>query len=382
MLSSTLKHIGRVAGLAGLLGAAAAAQTPPFSLEVVAINSFPLKEPVTHVAALPGDVMTVEVLLRDWSPNGEVLRAYQATIDPDGYTSGDAGKIEPVDFDTTSLLGEENASNCFVDTTNPRFVHAGLKTIPLADSISLAYRWLSVLLAQDESPYCAQDGEKFYVGTLRVRVSDDARGLFTLGLAEDSGSCGLRDPDNKPIIPLDLEPLTIEVVEGAGVLRIRSSSPPRDAIDARQPPQQTDNAAGALSTIELTFMGHTEELTTSDFLIEDGTTNPPRVASMSVDGTTVTLTLDHRFTPGAWTTITHNTSQKGTRIGCLPGDANNDGVANADDVLALIAGQGDGETLPLYRSDINRDGVFSLADALRILDLLTEPDVFRKTLRE
>ena len=58
------------------------------------------------------------------------------------------------------------------------------------------------------------------------------------------------------------------------------------------------------------------------------------------------------------------------------------GVANADDVLALIAGQEDGETLPLYRSDINRDGVFSLADALRILDLLTEPDVFRKTLRE
>ena len=381
MLSSTLKHIGRVACLAGLFGAVAAAQTPTFSLEVVSINSLPLKEPVAHVTALPGDVMTVEVLLRDWSPNGEVLRAYQATIDPDGYTSGDAGKIEPVDFDTTSLLGEENASNCFVDTTNPRFVHAGLKTIPLADSVSQAYRWLSVLLAQAESPYCAQDGEKFYLGTLRVRVSDDARGLFTLGLAEDSGSCGLRDPDNKPIIPLDFEQLTIEVVEGAGVLRIRWSSPPRDAIDARQPPQRTDNAGG-LSTIELTFMGHTEELTTSDFLIEDGTTNPPRVASMSVDGATVTLTLDHRFTPGAWTTITHKASQTGTRIGYLPGDVNNDGVANANDVLALIAGQEDGETLPLYRSDINRDGVSSLADALRILDLLTDPDVFRKTLRE
>jgi hypothetical protein len=235
-------------------------------------------------------------------------------------------------------------------------------------------------LDQDESVLCAQDGKKFYVGTLRVRVSDDARGSFTLGLDEEGTSSALRDPDNQPITPVDFEWVTIEVLEGSGIPRIYFSNPPHNAIDARQlsPPSQDTGA----NTVKLIFAGDTEGLTGTDLLIDDGMPDPPRVKTVISDGRTVTLVFDRYFKAGSWITITHKASRTGTRIGCLPGDANNDGVANADDVLALIAGQKGGETPPLYRSDINRDGVVSLADVLRVLDLLTQPDVFRRTLRE
>ena len=376
------RYVVQVVCFTCLLGAAAAAQTPIFSLEVVAINSFPLKEPLTQVTALPGDVMTMEVLLRDWSPGGEALRACQATMDPLGYSSGDAGKIEPLDFDTTSAQGKENEANCFLDAADPRFVHADLTTIPLADSVSRAYRWASVLLDYGKSPVCAQDGKRFYFGTLRVRVSDDARGSFTLGLDEEGTSSALRDSNNEPITPVDFEWVTIEVPEDSRIPRIQSSNPPCNAIDARQlSPRPQDIATGA-NTVELTFAGDTEGLTGSDLSIDDGMPSSPRIKSVISSGPTVTLVFDRYFKAGSWVTIIHKASETGTRIGCLPGDANNDGVANADDVLALIAGPEDGESLPLYRSDINRDGVFSLADAVRILDLLTGPDVIRKTLRE
>ncbi|MGB2987476.1 MAG: hypothetical protein WBE26_16555 [Phycisphaerae bacterium] len=381
---SVLRHLGQICCFAALLTTAAAAQTPTYSLEVVAVNSIPLEGgPASHVAIAPGDTFTVKIFARDWSPDGEQVRSYQAMLDPQSYTSGSAGSIKPVDYETTTEQSLENRKHCFIDKTDPRFIHAGLETIALADSISQGYRWASVLLNADESPVAAQDGAKFYCGTVHLQASDDAQGSFTLALYENPQASGLRQPQNIAILPLDFEPLTVEVSEAARVLRILSSDPRDGAIDARRPASKRHGTpAGAWNTFELTLSGDTAGLSANGFTIEDGTSNPPCVNRVASEGSVAKLVLDRGIRAGAWTTITHNASRTHVRLGCLPGDVNNNGVANVVAVLALIH-QPEAETvLPLYRTDIDRDGVTGITDVLQIIDLLTEANACRKVLRK
>jgi len=370
--------VGRSVYLFGLAAAAATAQNPTFSLEVVAVNSMPLKTPVSHIQAAPGDVLTVEVFLRDWSPEGEVLRAYQLGVDLNDFAEGLEGSIKPVNYDDTSAQGEKNPENAFVNPDDPRFVHLNLKTIPIADSVN--YRWASVLLDPDEAPLCAQDGKKFYAATLRLQVSADAFGPYKLRLDEEPGACSLRDPLNKSITPLDYEHLAIEVVEGTSVLRVRSSDPPSDAIDARCGPMSGGGASIGPNTITLGFSNEPKDLMPSDFVVEDGSESPPNILSATADGTDVTVVLDRHFSIGTWTTITHGTSQTSARIGCLPGDVDNDGKVHAGDLAVLLEALNSGRQPPLYKADINRDGKFDVTDALRLIDLFTAPDIYRRQL--
>lgn len=374
-MQSCSSLVGRSFCLAVLAAATAVAQNPTFSLEVITINARPLKKPASQITAAPGDTLTTEIYLRDWSPAGEPLRALQATLDPNGYTSGLAGSIKPVDFELTSAQGLSNPDNCFVESGDPRFVHAGVNTIPIADSV--AYRWVSVLLDSGESPLCDQSGRKFYVGTLRLQVSEDAQGQFQVRLDEEPSSSGLRDPENKPIMPVDFERLTIDVVGGAGVLRIRSSDPPNNAIDARRRVSRTEGVTSIPNTVTFIFSGDTTNLEPLNFDVQDGTDNPPFVKSLTTDGASVTLVLDRHFAVGAWTTIIHKDSQTFAQIGYLPGDVDNDGDIKVGDFVTLIGELNDGGQLPLFRTDIDRDGRLDVADVLQLIDLLTAPEVFR-----
>ena len=66
---------------------------PVFSIEAVEVNSVPITGgPVPKITVAPGDVITAQIFIRNWSPQGQKMRAYQAKIDPAGYTSGTSGK--------------------------------------------------------------------------------------------------------------------------------------------------------------------------------------------------------------------------------------------------------------------------------------------------
>jgi hypothetical protein len=361
-------------GLPLLLASTAIAQYPTLSLEVVAINGMPLKTPVGKLTAAPGDTLKAEIFLRDWSPEGDVLRAYQAAVDQYSFNSGTTGSIKPRAYDETSAQGLKNPENCYVNASDPRFAHAGLETIPIADSVN--YRWASVLLDSDEAPLCENDGTKFYVGTLILEVSEDARGPFTIRLNEEPNSCSLRNPGNKPIEPLDYEHLEIEVTDGAAVVRIRTSDPPNNAVDARS----AMTASAGTRSVGFDFSGDPNGVTPSDFELYDSSGNAPKVTRVAVDGSTATLSLSKGLTPGAWTRIIHTPSQTFVNIACLPGDVDNDGNIRAGDLATLLTDLNRGGTLPLYQTDINRDGKLDVTDALRMIDLLADPDVFRSRL--
>lgn len=370
---------GWVVCLFTLLATAAWGQNPTLSLEATAINGKQLETPKSHIAVKPGDIISATIFVRDWSPAGEQLRAYQASIDANGFTSGYTGKIFPVDFDNTSAKMEENTKNAVIDLNHPRFVFKDLPAMPIIDSISWGYRFLAILVNRaDALVREKQDGTKFYCGTVRLQVSDDANGPFIIGLEDDPSDSVLKAPHNRTIIPLDFERLQIDV-SGVVPLRIIDTDPPKGAIDARRT-ALTGTMNRGWDTVKLKLSGAPNAMDADAFAIEDGSSAPPRVTAVELDGPIATLKFDRGIRRGAWTSITHKTSQTGTRIGFLPGDVNNDGVTNAADVFDLIYAPVGEKAWPLYRTDLDRDGAFSVRDVLCVIDGLTEPGAFRAAL--
>lgn len=369
-MSCARRSICLATGIITVWSAFAPAQNPihnpTFSLEATEINGVPLAGgPSMRLSAAPGDTILFKLFLRDWSPDGEKLRAYQAQVDRDGYTSGLAGQIKPLDYEATTGKQDENRENCFVDVDEPTYVLGTKDNFAIADTRSPGYRWLGILLHGDV--VAKQDGKKYYCGSLRVKVSEDAVGSFRVALVPGQGTTTLRDPLGAAILPVDIEDSIVEVA--ADSVRVIASDPPNNAIDARAP---RSASGGAWDQVALTFNRATASLTAADFTVEDESANPPKIVKVESMGTVVTVVLDRPIAPGRWTTILHRKSQTGTRIGCLRGDVNNDGRVGIDDLFDLVYGYGD-DAPPVYRTDVNQDNRNSLADALRVLDMLTMP---------
>ena len=187
------------------------AGAPTLSLEAIAINGKSLGDrPKVQIDASPGDIITAEIYVRDWSPDGELLSGYQAALLPVSFSSGERGFIEPVQYEALQKTGEENTDNSFVDDRHPRFVHSGLNTLSLPDTRSEGYRWLS-LVVQGTPPKCAQDGKRFYCATIKFEVSKNAEGTFTLELNSHPDFSMLRKADASPIDGVKFEPLKIKI---------------------------------------------------------------------------------------------------------------------------------------------------------------------------
>jgi len=156
-------------------------------------------------------------------------------------------------------------------------------------------------------------------------------------------------------------------------IAIVSSDPPNDAIDARQPSDPIGANPAGWQSVKIQFDGDATGLTTTDFDISvDPAGAPvPGITSVSVDGSMVTVDLDSAIPVEAWTIVTHQDSNTHIRIGYLPGDVNNDRVANASDILAVIDSLNHiGDPLPIWQTDIDRSGMDTNSDILRVIDLL------------
>ena len=203
---------GRLAVIFGILTTSTLAQVPTMSLEAIAINGHSVgDQPTVRIAVFPGDIITAEIYLRDWSPDGEGLAGYQASLLPVSFASGKSGFIEPVQYDALQKTGAENVDNSFIDEDHPRYVHAGLKALSLPDTRSEGYRWMSVVL-QGTAPKCAQDGKRFYGATIKYEVSTNAHGTFSLELDSHPDFSGLRNAKASQIQPVNFEALTVKVL--------------------------------------------------------------------------------------------------------------------------------------------------------------------------
>lgn len=357
-------------GFSLLLSAAATAQTATLSIEAAAINGNPVANgSMGRIVASPGDIVEVKFWIRDWSPNGEILRSYQVTLDPASFTSGPAGQIAPVGYDQRGRTNNEE--NAFIDDSDPDFIHKGENIIPLVHALGTEYKWISVVFDSNKGPISKQDGTKKSCGTILLLVSDDARGEFAISAFKDRELTLFNDPKNNQVTPLDMEPLIITVPDAGTWARIGLSVPPSGAIDARTSPNSSESA---WTTITLISSGDASSLSPSDFIIDDQTSNPPVIKDMEVRDSRVILHLDRGIRAGRWTVVTHTPSGSTTRIGHLPGDVNNDRKSDANDVVRLIESlNGTGE-LPLYQSDIDADGSLTTKDLAGLIRLLANPN--------
>lgn len=362
---------------------------PTFSLEAVSVNGISiLNGPVQSITASPGDIITAHLLARNWSPASEKLRAYQISIDEHSYITGTSGMIRPNEFNDDFANPVENLNNAFIDDQHPQYILRGRKNISIVDSVSPGYRYLGTLMNAPNAIVCPVAGKKYYGGTIRFLVSDNAAGDFTLRIKDQPVATMLQDTEGQAIIPLDFEHLSIKVV---GVLvQMIMSHPAPGSIDARQPSKlgsvEQGGTPGSWDRIRFDVKGDPSQLVAEDFIVNDGTPTPPKIQKVDTDDDTVTIVLDRGISRGEWTTITHKKSNTGTRVGWLPGDTDGDGVLHPDDIIFLtrfVAGVAElNPPLLPHRTDVDRSGGVSVPDALRVLDLLNEPHAYRARLSQ
>ncbi len=355
--------------LTGFFAATAAGQVPTFSMKLVEINSTPVVGHGTpRMTVAPGDLLTIELLLRDWSPEGEVCAAYQAELDHDSFATGTSGSIKPVAYDVTTLRGESNPKNAFIDLTDGRFVHKGEQTVAFADTDTVhpGYRWMSVLF-RNGGPMCAQDGINHYCGTLKAYVSKDAEGTFTYSYTPGPNETGLLKEQGKAVLPVEVEPLILEVVRTGRPAWITASTPTCDAVDARSP---RGAKPAPWTVIELSFSGDAGAVSGTDFKVDDGTPNPPKITGIESRGKRASLTLDKPINAQAWTHITHTASGTTVRFGRLHGDVDCNGSRNGSDLARLIQTLNRGTGVQAYHCDIDGSGRINAGDVLELIELV------------
>jgi thermitase len=160
---------------------------------------------------------------------------------------------------------------------------------------------------------------------------------------------------------------------------LTTSSPPDGAIDAAQPSDPDGSNPAGWQFLDLTILGASDGLVAADFTAsqEGDPSAPPVVLGVVPQGADVyRVVLSRKISAAAWTTIACiPCGGASVRLGFLPGDVTGDGTADLTDVDAmlnavdgLVAAEPDG---PL---DLNRSGLFTSADLLRLADLLNGGD--------
>jgi len=231
-------------------------QHPPgggatYSIKAVKVNGVPIV-PTNNVAVRPGAVVTAEVFLSGWNRNqpGGKLNTYQFTIDGiNSYFSGPSGHVFPMGYNAPWDVHEcsspnpicpvetpdcrdmlDGTSRCtircttsadcpfefptcrathvcagpghdpddyqLIDTAKPDYVFGGLGAVAVVRNDYTIQFVYGATMPSD--PVVEDLGFPYYVGTLMLGVSDDALGMFVIGIDESEGS-----PESRSYVELD-----------------------------------------------------------------------------------------------------------------------------------------------------------------------------------
>ncbi len=150
-----------------------------------------------EIFVAPGAQVTLEVRISGWDP--QLLKAWEADVDPLSVTSGGGGSL--------SLLSiPDPLAGLFIDSNRQDFVFYDVPHLPGVDPSSPAFR-VAAAIGSGAVPV-ADPGTPRYAATAILVVSIDARGTFTVGLLETSV---LIAENNLPITPLTLTPARITI---------------------------------------------------------------------------------------------------------------------------------------------------------------------------
>ncbi|MHC5110012.1 MAG: hypothetical protein ACYTHJ_09050 [Planctomycetota bacterium] len=164
---------------------------------------------------------------------------------------------------------------------------------------------------------------------------------------------------------------------------VSGHSPESCLIDARQTSPVDDAASPqGWDTVTFTFECQVAAVFAEDFEVTVDSGEPPAIASLTIDGSEVTVQLSEPIPPGQWTCINHINSDVGVCLGSLPGDVDSSRNVSFDDLLIELFAIDDIVQLPERSTDIDRNGELGPEDLLRIIDLLNGGGVYDDWLLE
>ncbi|UCC32539.1 MAG: hypothetical protein JSU86_09695, partial [Phycisphaerales bacterium] len=409
---------GLTALIAGVLATTALAQMPTFSLKAVRVNpecvgganagELCTKDedcdsvecsgviPATNqIDADPGDIIVTEIYASDWSPNAERLTVFQVTMDQAGFRSGATGTVLPPspqricpfppcysDDDCPYYYRCNPSDGCcyrqgvFIDLSRTDYVFLDLGQFPAVDFTQ--YRISSLLFSPNDGPVYAPPPK--YCGTLILSVSDDACGVFTIDADTSTEyETHMLDSAREFILPLETEPLIIDVPGCCVYPQFVATNPPNCAIDARQPSDPDGSNRAGWDSIEITFADcDTSNLGSEDFSVRGFPWCDPAPCMVHVipNGNRATLLLSRHVTLGGWICVTYVVTGEEVCLAHLPGDVNNDGTSAPMDILYLIDCLNGLRLCEIWQCDVDRSGMCGPPDILRVIDLLNGAAVY------
>ncbi len=171
---------------------------------------------------------------------------------------------------------------------------------------------------------------------------------------------------------------------GAVLPSIVQSDPPNCAIDARQPLRPNGTAPNGWDAIDIQFSGSLSCLLESDFEVyELGQASSP-ICGIDRMGDSATVHLCQRIALGAWTCLRYIPTGQHVCLSHQPGDVDNDGTCGMTDIPSLVANL-EGDVQPPYsmwQCDVDRSGLCTAADILRLVDLLNGAEAYSAWLGE
>ena len=368
-------------GFVGLLSVASmdVLAAPTVALKAVAINGSPITA-TRSISVVPGDTITAEIFLFDWTTTVERLLSYQTAISRDALVSGTRGKLLPLGWDAPLApadaiscggvhppcpaefpvcelgdrgvcigLDHDPSQGVFIGSptgelpTRPDWVFidpnanppASLAVLTAIDFRSPDLRYGAVLISAADAPLYNIPPK--YGGSLIVQVSEDACGTFNLRVLSEDGTV-LTEQSGAPFSGLVLQRLAVTVTSPGAAAgqcsclniinrRYDANDVPNCTIDARQPADPAGGITQIPNSVTFTFdcADTTSIASTSNFTINfSPTAFTPILATATSNGSDVTVSLSGPMREQSWNCITFNPTGEGVCVGIMPGDVNSD----------------------------------------------------------
>ena len=221
----------------------------------VRVNEKPIAR-TPHVVVNPGDQVDIEFYASGWGVDIATVKTWQVKADVEGYFSGDQGRLNPLGWEapffdrrcqadddcgggrcqergTCGFVACQSDADCvvpfacdvpgivgwcvganferelggFINAEHPEFIFSGISDVIAAVSF-YSYNFLfGATLFLDDGP--ADGGGMYYLCTLRLVVSDDALGVFTVGTSDPQAT--FLANRNRVRARLVFDPVAIEV---------------------------------------------------------------------------------------------------------------------------------------------------------------------------
>ncbi len=391
---------------------------PTISLKAIKINGGSIA-PSGLIEVSPGDTIDTEFYASDWSPSGERLRAFQASIRRSSFSNGTRGTVLPLGWDRPAKSEDDLCCSCdppdicpaeypvcdptgfcvgttfdpttgmLLDQNHPDWVFTcGLSpcsAIPAVDYSGALMRFAGTLISPGDAALYVSPPK--YCGTLNLQVSDDACGDFVFDILPPTNST-LTDEFSQLILPLVTEGLVVRVTSlGADPGQcscgsIVESDPPNCTIDARQPTEPDGSNPQTWNSITLTF-DCDDTATITDVANFAVTQNPPfggnpGISGFVPSGNQLTINFDGSFNEQKWTCVQFDPAGGGDKVcfGVSPGDVDGSLLSELVDITAMVSCLNAPGSCTVYQCDSDRSSACASRDILREIDMLTGADTY------